>query len=142
MVRQNPTYIQVHGEHGDYGETPDNLWMDFGRKIPDLPEGVEERVYEPGVRHVFRRGAEVVEQALVWEEGDQMIAKGAEMLANRQARDQAQWDTLEAQRAQKMAEWKAEDEARQKQWQTGPQVRAPEAAAAVAALKPQQGRKQ
>lgn len=65
------------GNH--YGEIAENFLADYGKEMPELPEGIDQRVYEPGVRHALMRGPDVIPgmeefAPMPWPEGDEMLA--------------------------------------------------------------------
>jgi hypothetical protein len=79
--------VWVRTDEGHYGEPADVFEIDHGKKLPPLPPGITERVYQPGVRHALVRGTDVVDGGpRDWREGDEIIAKNAELLAKKQKR--------------------------------------------------------
>jgi hypothetical protein len=91
MLHQHPEgLVFVRTEHGHYGETRKNFEADHGAVLPPLPEGITERIYEPGKRHALVRGTDVVDGGpMPWPEGDAIIAKGKDLLARQQDRADA-----------------------------------------------------
>jgi hypothetical protein len=77
-VHQHPdgmVFVRVDG--ATYGDTPDNFLSDFGFLLPELPEGVNERIYDQGRRHIFAGrtddGAVIIANAMPWPLGDNAI---------------------------------------------------------------------
>jgi len=78
QVHQHPdgmVFVRVDG--ATYGDTPDNFLSDFGFLLPELPEGVNERIYDQGRRHIFAGrtddGAVIIANAMPWPLGDNAI---------------------------------------------------------------------
>ena len=76
-VHQHPDgFMYVRTPTATYADTIANFEEDFGVKVPPLPEGVDDRIYAPGVRHALMS----TEVGLVdggpmpWEFGDAVIA--------------------------------------------------------------------
>jgi hypothetical protein len=107
MLHQVFGMIWVRGDVGHYGETPEMFHRDFGRRMPTLPEGIDQRIYEPGVRHTFQRGTDVmpdVEAALSWGEGDEILAKLDDLLAKKAMREKDNQEAVLAEARRKMEE--------------------------------------
>jgi hypothetical protein len=80
--------VWVRGDAGHYGELLNLFEADYGKKLPSLPEGITERIYEPGVRHALNRGNDTVDGGpIVWSEGDAVIAKLTDLLAKQKKRE-------------------------------------------------------
>lgn len=94
MLHQHPDgLIFVRDGSADYGAMPDKFRIDYGDDLPPLPEGITERIYEPGVCHALKRGSDVVDGGpLVWPEGDAAIAQANELVKKRNARELAAFE--------------------------------------------------
>src|SRR5215510_3382011 len=89
--------IWVRSNAGHYGETPDIFERDHGKKLPPLPAGITERIYEPGVRHALYKGNDTVDGGpMPWPPGDEAIAKTDQLLAKKKKREE---DKLAADKA-------------------------------------------
>jgi hypothetical protein len=78
QVHQHPdgmVFVRVDG--ATYGDTPDNFLSDFGFLLPELPEGMNERIYDQNRRHVFAgendTGAITSGGEMPWPLGDRAI---------------------------------------------------------------------
>jgi hypothetical protein len=97
MLHQHPDgtiWVRADGDH--YGETPEVFAQDYGKEFPKLPQGITERIYEPGVRHALLCGTDVVDGGpLPWPEGDQVIAKSDLLISKHKQRAQEARDKAE-----------------------------------------------
>lgn len=91
MVHQHPdgfVYVRRDGKTL-YGDTTENFLDDFKIDLPALPDGADERIYEPGRRHAIQNGDTIVEGGpLQWLVGDTITAnlnKGVAAFKARQA---------------------------------------------------------
>jgi hypothetical protein len=67
--------IAVRTDAVTYLDTADNFARDFGKSLSAMPEGIDERIYEPGKRHALMREHDVVDGGeREWLEGDRIIA--------------------------------------------------------------------
>jgi|SRR5262245_63782593 len=91
MVQQTPdgwTWVRDDQYH-NYGETPALFEQDTGKPPPELPAGINERVYFVGRYHAYKHDGNVVDGGpMPWPEGDALIAQ-AEQLLNKQTQRQA-----------------------------------------------------
>ena len=79
-----------------YRDTNANYSLDGKRSAPELPEGINERLYEPDVRHALIKNHNVVDSGpMPWEEGDEIIKTRDALLAAQRKR---QADELEGAR--------------------------------------------
>lgn len=79
--------IFVRGENETYSDTVENFAADFGHSLPDLPVGITERFYEPGVRHFLSNGIDSFPlDELSWDYGDLALLSLPTLLAAQQAR--------------------------------------------------------
>ena len=90
-VQQHPdgnVYVRVDG--ATYADTPANFASDFGYPLPELPQGMTERIYDQGRRHVLAgetaAGAVTMGDEMPWPLGDQTIDNVEAGLSNQQAR--------------------------------------------------------
>lgn len=90
MLHQHPEgMVYVRTDESTYGDTPENFARDYGAKAPPLPEGMTERIYEPGKRHALICDHDVVDGGpMPWPEGDKILAKLGRLLAAKAAREQ------------------------------------------------------
>jgi len=77
-VHQHPDgSIFVRVDDTTYMDTPTNFESDFGYPLPALPEGMTERIYEQGRRHVLAGetadGVVTMGDEMPWPMGDQTI---------------------------------------------------------------------
>lgn len=89
MLHQHPEgliFVRTHA--GTYGDTRDNFRADYGHDLPALPKGITERIYEPGVRHALVANNSVVDGGpMPWSEGDAVLARFADLIAKKTARE-------------------------------------------------------
>jgi hypothetical protein len=79
--------VYVRTDAGTYVDNWQNFETDFGRPLEELPEGVFERIYEPGIRHALNgRSGTVAGGERVWAYGDDAIAAIRDLLAAQLAR--------------------------------------------------------
>lgn len=75
QVHYHGGMIFVRTDSGTYADTLENFGLDYGAHAPPLPEGMTERIYEPGVRHPLIRDHDVINGGpMPWPEGDDIIA--------------------------------------------------------------------
>ena len=97
-VHQHPDgFLYVRTPTVTYGDTIENFEKDFGIKVPSLPEGVDDRVYAPGVRHALMSTeiGLVAGGPMPWELGDEIIAtleRGLAAQSVRRAREEVAAD--------------------------------------------------
>lgn len=97
--------IWVRGNEGHYGEKPEVFEKDHGKKLPALPPGITERIYEPGVRHALNRGNNTVDGGpMPWPEGDAVIAKLNTLLQRQVAREEEAKQAIERKREETQKE--------------------------------------
>lgn len=76
-----------------YRDSDHNFAEDSGLQVPALPEGIDERVYEPGVRHALLANNNVMDGGpMPWEEGDHIIARALALLDAQKARRKRETD--------------------------------------------------
>jgi hypothetical protein len=100
MVQQTVDHITwVRDDQGhSYGETPELFEQDTGKPPPELPAGINERVYIPGRYHALKHDGDVLGGGLMpWSEGDALIAQAEQLQAKKTQRE---IDELEARRTQ------------------------------------------
>jgi|SRR5215469_4882825 len=84
----NDTVRVVAGNQA-YMDTHTNFAADHGATVPDLPAGVIERIYEPGIRHAISDGSSVIDAGpMPWAFGDTAIGNIALLLAAQAKRTQ------------------------------------------------------
>ena len=91
QLHQHPDgKIFVRADGQVYVDTPAYFTSDFGITLPPLPAGIDERIYDQGVRHTLAgtniHGAHVTGDVMPWPLGDQAIAVIAAALAKQTAR--------------------------------------------------------
>jgi hypothetical protein len=80
-IHQHPDgLVFVRVQEVTYVDTPENLALDFGEALPPLPEGADDRIYAPGVRHALMHSERgfVGGGPMPWDVGDRLIAKVAD----------------------------------------------------------------
>lgn len=89
--------IYIVGDNGkSYLATNQEYTADSGLPAPALPQGVTERIYEPGVRHPFLIGNNVVDGGpMPWPDGDDILARIDYLLAQRAASKDISKPTLD-----------------------------------------------
>lgn len=81
--------IFVRGDEETYVDTVENFIADFGQPLPELPPGLNERYYEPGIRHFCTNGLDAFPQeGLSWPYGNLALSSLPALLAVQQARSQ------------------------------------------------------
>jgi hypothetical protein len=86
-----------------YRDSGSNFAIDSGLQVPALPAGIDERLYEPGVRHALIAGNDVVAGGpMPWEPGDQIIERVSALLDAQNTRRKREIDELLAKNAQLM----------------------------------------
>jgi len=120
LVQQFADRISLHSDRGHYVATQEDFRRHYGRDLPPLPEGIDQRGYEPGVRHALAANNSVLDGGpMPWPEGDAVLAQIDELIkkqlddaeAELAAKKQKVEDEIEAQRkafADKAAEQQAE----------------------------------
>lgn len=78
--------IYVRTDAGIYCDSVENFALDLGQPYPGLPEGFDERYYEPGVKHCLSTRTSAVPQELSWPEGDAYIAAYDSLVAAKNLR--------------------------------------------------------
>jgi hypothetical protein len=108
QIHQHPDgTISVRVDDKIYSDTEKNFKKDFGSGFPKLPPGVDERLYEQGVRHALTAKNSVVDGGPVpWKTGDDYIGSLDDALASQQKRLDDDF---------KVAKKKVDDEAEQHQ---------------------------
>jgi len=107
--------IWLRTDQGNYGGTPEEIKAECGKELPPLPEGITERVYEPGIRHALSANNSVVDGGpMPWPEGDDMLASYSELAAKRAKREKADSDKIERMRREEIAEIQALEAAMKK----------------------------
>jgi|SRR5215469_4102263 len=98
QVHQVTDMIWVRTPDGrHYGETPENFERDYGEPMPMMPYGITSIEYEPGIRHTFKKGNDVVGGGpMPWLLGDEILQSADRLHANKEARDLAAKEALEA----------------------------------------------
>ena len=88
QIHQHPDgTISVRVDNKFYCDTEKNFKKDFGSNLAKPPPGIEERLYEQGVRHALTVRNSVVDGGpMPWSVGDAVIGKIDDALANRQQR--------------------------------------------------------
>jgi len=97
QVHQHPDgMVLVRVDGATYRDTPDNFAIDFGFLLPELPEGMNERIYDQNRRHVFAgendTGAITSGGEMPWPLGDRAILNieaGLNAQSTRMAAEQA-----------------------------------------------------
>jgi hypothetical protein len=96
MVHQHPdgfVYVRESRVAGldpftHYGDTDENFLDDFKLTFPPLPDGADERIYEPGKRHAIQNRERIVEGGpMPWEFGETVLrtlSKGLKAWQDRQ----------------------------------------------------------
>lgn len=81
-------WIYVRTAAGTYADTTANFIADFRWQIPARPEGLVERLYDDGGRHVLTdaKGNHVLNGPVPWEWGDRAIAQVETLLSRQSAR--------------------------------------------------------
>src|SRR5262245_42109820 len=114
LLRQSGEHISVLDGKHLYADSIENFRADHGSG-PALPEGIHERVYEPGKRHALSVENSVVRGGpMPWPEGDVVIAAVAKLASIKRTRDQKESEESVARRAafeEEAAKAKAEAEA-------------------------------
>lgn len=92
QFHQHPDgHIYVRTNEGIYRETPANFAIDYAKKLPALPPGVVERIYDDEGRHAFidAKGNHVDSGPMPFPFGDAAIAAAAALHAKKKAREDA-----------------------------------------------------
>ena len=89
QLHQHPDgVIVIRTDNGIYQDTPENFALDSGVELPPLPPGVDERIYEPDVRHALMDRVSVLDGGpMPWPMGDEIIAQAQEILARQRVRN-------------------------------------------------------
>jgi hypothetical protein len=110
LLQQYYHGIGVYTDTVNYSETIANFREDYGPP-PAMPQGIDQRVYEPDVRHAYNKGHDTVAGGpLSWPEGDAIIAAVEQLAAKKKVREDA---VLE----QQHKEFRAKEEAQLKKAQ-------------------------
>jgi|SRR5215469_1301001 len=98
QVHQMVDMIWVRTPDGrHYGETLENFERDYGEPMPAMPYGITSIEYEPGIRHTFKKGNDVVDGGpMPWPFGDEILRSADRLHANKEARDLAVKEALDA----------------------------------------------
>jgi hypothetical protein len=71
MFQQLDDRIWVRTDTVTWADTVANFDLDFGEPPPPLPQGINIRVYEPGIRHALQKDNDVVGGGpMPWPDGD------------------------------------------------------------------------
>lgn len=95
QVHQHPDgMVFVRTDDAMYGDTSDNFAVDFGFLLPELPEGMNERIYDQGRRHIFAgqtdAGVVTLADVMPWPLGDMTILNVEAGLSAQTARKAAE----------------------------------------------------
>lgn len=97
-----------------YNMSAEDFEKRFNVTIPSLPEGFDERLYEPGVRHPLAKDCSVLDGGpMPWEFGDNIIARADAVVADWRKREEKAAQEKAAQDAQEAQERYDEEVARQ-----------------------------
>jgi hypothetical protein len=93
QLHQHPEgHVIVRTEEGTYLASRQQFAEDSPDPLPLLPEGITERIYEPGVRHALMRGNDVVDGGpMPWPEGDKVLASAGPLKAKAEKR-RSDWE--------------------------------------------------
>lgn len=87
--------------------TTDEYRVATGVTISPLPSGIDQRLYEPGIRHALLRGHDVIDGGpMPWPEGDDMIALAAALAAEIEIKAAAERERVEQENEKRLAAWK------------------------------------
>jgi hypothetical protein len=90
QLLQAASIIRVQSGSSVYVDTPDNFAADYGQAAPSLPEGIGERLYEPGVRHPLSTSGDVLAGGdMPWTFGDDVIADLSNIIVAKSVRENA-----------------------------------------------------
>src|SRR5262245_9610371 len=117
-LHQRPDGVMIETDAGSYRADLAVFKREHGEEFPPLPEGMTERLYEPGVVHALKQGTSVMDGGpLHWPEGDAILAETGKLLTRQDTRQHydgvfARMTTEQAQ-AQEIDEAKRKHEAQQ-----------------------------
>lgn len=84
----NVSTVFVQGEDGrEYLDTLNNFNLDYGQSLPMPPVGINERLYERGIRHALLTNNNVVDGGpVIWPDGDAIISNIDNIIAAKKRR--------------------------------------------------------
>ena len=97
MVHQLLDQISLRTEADHYAGTLEEFERHYGQPLPPLPDGITERVYEPGKRHALSADNSVRDGGpMPWPEGDEALTHTAEMCAMKRDEEAAALEEAKA----------------------------------------------
>jgi hypothetical protein len=88
LVHNRDGFVSLSSGDARYADDLANFKVDYGRDFPGLPQGIDERVYQPGVCHALKRDCSVIDGGpMPWSQGDAILAKVRELAAGKAARE-------------------------------------------------------
>ena len=98
-------FVCVTSDEATYAEKREQFEIDCKDRLPPLPPGATERIYEPGVRHAIIRGHDVIDGGeMPWPLGDKIIGQARPLAQLMEMRRQEREKELEVDVAKRNAE--------------------------------------
>ena len=112
-LQQFSDRISLHNRERNYNGTRAEFERHYGKRLPDLPEGIEHRLYEPGKCHALSANCNVLDGGpMPWAEGDAALAVIDNLIAKQHDEAEA---TVAAAREKVEEQIRAENEKRAKE---------------------------
>ena len=90
LFQQDANGVGVYQGNSFYYDTRANFQLDNGAPAPALPAGMDQQVYEKGVRHAYNKNNSTVGGGpLPWPAGDTIIGNCSALLTAKAAREAA-----------------------------------------------------
>lgn len=87
LHQQKNGIVWIRDDGKNYSDTLENFALDFGEPLPPLPQGVIDRLYDPGIRHPLHGAEGVLDGGpMPWPFGDRAIAAIDRLLQSQKAR--------------------------------------------------------
>lgn len=95
QVHQIDGTVGVRIDDRMYRDTDENFTADYGSPPPELPVGINERLYETDKRHAFIHNNNVIDGGpMPWDEGEQILTTLNSLLVAQETRRKAEEDAL------------------------------------------------